>query len=417
MIDDNRKMQHMRRQTLFLLAVATATGSTGLAAGGTAGALLGAELAGIEAAGLPLGMLVVGSAGAALLVSRRASSVGRGQSLALGYLVGLIGAALVVAAAVAHSFAALLLGSTLLGAGNVAVFLARYAAAEVSAEAARGRALGSVLFAAAVGAVIAPNLLAPSGMLASALGLPPLTGLYLVAIVCFAIAALLLIVASHPRVSYLGSGAALLRSGERTTITRHTIAAGLKTPAARMSLVILATTNLVMVAVMAIVPVHLVAHGHSLGLMGVVVSIHVAGMFMPSPLSGWVADRAGSTTAAGIGCLLLLASGMTGALVDIASAGWMTAMLALLGVGWNFGVVGGSTMLAGSVLVPLRPHAEGFGEVAMGLAAGAGAPIAGVIVAYGGFSALALVASGVAVATMLALGLVGRWAMMQPGET
>jgi len=415
MIDD-RKTQHVRRRTLFLLAVATAIGSTGLAAGGTAGALLGAELAGTEAAGLPLGVLVVGSAGAALLVSRQASSVGRGQSLALGYLVGLIGAALVVAAAVAHSFAALLLGSTLLGAGNVAVFLARYAAAEVSAEAARGRALGSVFFAAAVGSVFAPNLLGPSGTLAGALNLPPLTGLYLVAIVCFAIAALLLIVASHPRVPYLGSGAALLRSGEPTTVTRHAIAAGLQTPAARMSLLVLAATNLVMVAIMAIVPVHLVAHGHGLGLVGIVVGIHVAGMFVPSPLSGWAADRVGSTTVAGIGCLLLLASGMTGALVDIGSAGWMSATLALLGVGWNFGVVGGSTMLAASVSAPLRPHTEGIGEVAMGLAAGAGATMAGVIVAYGGFTALSLVALGVAVATMLALTLVWRSAIMQPGE-
>jgi MFS family permease len=416
MIDDDRKTQHVRRRTLFLLAVATAIGSTGLAAGGTAGALLGAELAGTEAAGLPLGVLVVGSAGAALLVSRQASSVGRGQSLALGYLVGLIGAALVVAAAVAHSFAALLLGSTLLGAGNVAVFLARYAAADVSAEAARGRALGSVFFAAAVGSVFAPNLLGPSGTLAGALNLPPLTGLYLVAIVCFAIAALLLIVASHPRVAYLGSGAALLREGERTTVPRHAIDAGLQTRAARMSLLVLAATNLVMVAIMAIVPVHLVAHGHGLGLVGIVVGIHVAGMFVPSPLSGWAADRVGSTTVAGIGFVLLLASGMTGALVDTGSAGWMSAMLVLLGVGWNFGVVGGSTMLAASVSAPLRPHAEGIGEVAMGLAAGAGAPMAGVIVAYGGFSALSLVASGIAVATMLALALVWRWAIMQPGE-
>jgi MFS family permease len=415
MIDD-RIMKRVRRRTLCLLALATATGSSGLAAGGTAGALLGADLAGTEAAGLPLGVLVVGSAVAALLVSRWASSVGRGRSLALGYLLGVAGAALVVVAAVAHSFGALLFGSTLLGAGNVAVFLARYAAAEVSTEARRGRALGSVFFAAAVGAVFAPNLLGPSGTVASALGLPPLTGLYLVAILCFAIAALLLTAASHPRVPYLGSGAALLRSSERTTVTRRAIAAGLKAPAARMGLLILAATNMVMVAVMAIVPVHLVAHGHGLGLVGIVVGIHVAGMFVPSPLSGWVADRFGSMIVAVIGCLLLFASSSMGHLVDTGSTGWMTVMLALLGVGWNFGVVGSSTMLVASVPSRLRPHAEGVGEVAMGLAAGAGAPIAGVVVAGGGFTTLSLIASSIVVAMMLALAIVGRLVMIQPVE-
>ena len=71
----------------------TAIGSTGLAAGGTAGALLGAQMTGTEAmAGLPLGLLVVGSAAAAILVSRTTSFMGWRRSLALGYVLGLLGA-------------------------------------------------------------------------------------------------------------------------------------------------------------------------------------------------------------------------------------------------------------------------------------------------------------------------------------
>lgn len=111
-------------------------GSTGLAAGGTAGALLGVEITGTEAAaGLPLGLLVVGSAATALLISRRTGRAGRGRSLALGYTLGAIGAALVVIAAVASNLIALLAGSILLGAGNAAIFLTRYAAAEAGSEA------------------------------------------------------------------------------------------------------------------------------------------------------------------------------------------------------------------------------------------------------------------------------------------
>jgi DNA-binding CsgD family transcriptional regulator len=144
-----------RSRTLFLLAVATAIGSMGLAAGGTAGTLLGVEITGTEgAAGLPLGLLVAGSAAAALMVSRRTGRVGRVRSLALGYALGAIGAVLAIIAAVAGNFVALLLGSTVLDAGNAAIFLTRYAAAEVGEETTRGRALGAVFFATAIGAVV-----------------------------------------------------------------------------------------------------------------------------------------------------------------------------------------------------------------------------------------------------------------------
>ena len=105
----------------------------------------------------------------------------------------------------------------------------------------------------------------------------------------------------------------------------------------------------------------------------------------------------------------LLSAGVVGASFDVSGVFWMTAMLLLLGVGWNFGVVGGSTMLATSVLALLRLRVEGLGEVAMSLAAGAGAPIAGIVVALGGFTALSLVgATTAAVATMLALAFVRR---------
>lgn len=134
-----------RRGRLLVVALATAIGSPGLAAGGTAGALLGVALTGTETAvGLPLGLLVVGQAVSALFVSSMTGRVGRGLGLALGYALGTIGAVVVILAAVAGSFAALLVGSTVLGAGNTAVFLARYAAAEVEDAAARGRALVTV---------------------------------------------------------------------------------------------------------------------------------------------------------------------------------------------------------------------------------------------------------------------------------
>jgi MFS family permease len=367
-----------RRSTLLLLAVATAIGALGLAAGGSAGALLAEDMTGSAAwAGVPLGMLVLGSAAGALLIARQTSRRGRGPGLALGYAVGVAGAAMVVTAAEIGDFALLLAGSAALGAANAAVFLARYAAADLGGEAGRGRALGIVFFATALGAVASPNLLGPSGDVAEALGLASLSGLYLVAFLAFGAAGVLL--AALPRRALPVSSEGVPRSELRT---------GLR--GARLALLVLGATNFVMVAVMAIAPVHLAEHGHSLDFVGVVVGIHVLCMFGPSPLTGWLVDRAGSATVAMLGAVLLVAAGVSGALLDLSDGTAMTAMLALLGLGWNAGVVGGSTMLAASVPAALRPQTEGIGEVAMGLAAGAGAPIAGVIVAFGDIVALSI---------------------------
>ncbi|MBX6383222.1 MAG: MFS transporter, partial [Microbispora sp.] len=197
-----------------MLSVATAIGSTGLAAGGTAGALLGSRLAHTAAgAGLPPGLLVVGSAAGALLISRQTARGRRGRGLMLGYLLGAAGAAVVVASAMLRDLPLLLAGSTVLGAANSAVFLTRYAALEAAGESGRGRALGAVFFATAVGAITGPLLMGPSGRLAEAVGLPGPTGLYLLAIAAFGVAALLHAGMSNPRVRWLGRAATILTRG------------------------------------------------------------------------------------------------------------------------------------------------------------------------------------------------------------
>lgn len=381
-----RASVHQERGTLGVLAAATAVGSLGLAAGGTAGALLAEDITGSEAvAGVPLGVLVAGSAVGALLIARRTSRAGRAAGLLLGYALGTAGAAVVIVGAVASNFALLLAGSAALGAANAAVFLTRYAAADLGGDADRGRALGTVFVAASVGAIASPNLLGPSGKLADAVGLPDLAGLYLIAIPAFAIAALLL--GSLPRQRTLMAPAAPANAS-----------AGVES-SARAALVVLGAVNFVMVAVMAIAPVHLTDQGHDLDFVGLVVGIHVVGMFAPSPLSGWLADRAGSATVISVGAVLLVAAGLLGAVVDSSGHVGVTLTLALLGLGWNAGVVGGSTMLASSVALAQRPRAEGFGEIAMGGAAAVGAVFAGLVVAFGGFPALAL--AGATVGTLL----------------
>jgi hypothetical protein len=383
------------------LAAATAIGSLGLAAGGTVSALLAVEMTQAPvAAGLPLGLLAAGQAVISVSVARRIERAGRGAGLLLTYALGAAGAAVVILAAVLGSFPLLLGGSFLLGGGNAGVFLARYAAADLGGPGGRGRAIGTVLFATVAGTVLGPVLLVPAGRAAMAAGLPVLTGLYLLALVSFTIAGL--IVAGMARGSLAGGGAPAVRAG------RAEIAAALRLPRARAALLALGATNLVMVAIMAVTPLFMTGHGHELRLVGFAISLHALCMFVPSPLTGWLADRYGGAAVAAGGAVLLVAAGAGGVLAGH-DGGAMVAVLAVLGLGWNGGVVGGSALLAASVPARLRPWSEGIGEAAMGVAAAAGAPAAGVLVALGGFAAVC-VAGAVAGAAAIVVSRVGRGA-------
>jgi MFS family permease len=386
------------RRALPLLAATTAIGGLGLAAGGTAAALLAVEVTGSEAAaGLPLGALAAGQAGASLLVARLTTRAGRGAGLVVGYGIGMLGALVVIVAALRASFPIMLVGSLLLGGANAAIFLSRYAAADIGGPDARGRALGSVLFATAVGTVAGPALLVPTGRLAETLGLPRLAGLYLVAVVAFAVAGLAVAGLSRSGLAELGRGWQVV-SGDQP-MTQGRLGAALRPAPVRAALLLLGGTNLVMVAIMAVAPVQLMAHGHDLGFVGLAVSVHVLAMFAPSPLTGWLADRFGSAAVATTGAVLLILAGIAGLDHHPAGSG-MVAMLIVLGLGWNCGVVGGSALLAASVPPALRPRSEAIGEASMGLAAAAGAPAAGILVALGGFTTLCLAGAAVGAALL-----------------
>jgi MFS family permease len=391
------------RFVLAVVAISAGIGSLGLAAGGTAGALLAGELTGSPALiGVPLGVLVAGSAVAAILIGRRSSRSGRASGLMLGYLIGICGAVVVLVAAVARDFTILVAGSFLLGAANPAVHLTRYAGADAAGPTMRGRGLGVVFLGNTIGAVLGPNLLGPAASLATIAGVPGLAGLYLIAIPAFALAALLL-VALAPRARAGAHGARWHSTGAGEVRGRGQLLTALRIPGARDAVIVLMVANLVMVAIMAVLPVHLVGHGHDLSLVGAVVSIHVLGMFAPSPLTGWLTDRWGGGAVAAIGGVVLVAAGVAFAVLDQSSASTMAFAMFLLGLGWNAGVVGGSALLTAAVPVSVRPQVEGVGEVGMGLAAAGGAPIAGVAVAVGGLTALSL-AGGALGASLLLLG-------------
>jgi MFS family permease len=165
---------------------------------------------------------------------------------------------------------------------------------------------------------------------------------------------------------------------------------------ARLGVSAMAIGHVVMIGVMAMTPVHIKGAGHeaarTLGIVGLVLSFHIAGMFAFAPIVGWLTDKLGRRPVIFTGIALLLA-----ACALAGSAGHDTARLAAglmtLGLGWSATMVAGSTMLSESVPVELRATAQGLSDLVMGLAGATAGAISGVIVDAWGYSTLTLLAA------------------------
>ncbi|MEU4232855.1 MFS transporter [Nonomuraea sp. NPDC026600] len=377
-------------RALHVLWAASVLGGLAQSLAGTAGSLLADEIAGSDAvAGLPQTLLVAGSALAALALSGLTSHRGRRAALSTGAAVALAGCVVVTIAAVYASLPLVLAGSLLLGAGNTTVMLGRYAAADLASPTGRGRAMASVLVATTAGAVAGSNLLAPAGNLAAWFGLPPLGGSYLLAAIGFAAATGTLAIGLRTPDSAVGG----IRAPDDApaapvVLGRHSV----------VGLAVLALANLVMVAVMTMAPVQLHHLGSGLGAIGLIVSLHIAGMFAPSPLSGRLTDHIGGQRAALCAATVLITAAGLAAAAARSPAVLAVAML-LLGVGWNLAMIAGSALLTNGVPSRQRPRLEGYGEVGMGIAAAGGGVISGPVMAMGGYGSLAL--CGAAVATLI----------------
>ena len=356
--------------------LAAAVGGLAQSLTGAAGALLAHQVSGSEAAaGLPQTALVAGAAASAAVASRLAVSFGRRRVMTAGAVAAVIGSALVAAGAAATALAPILIGFAMLGSGAAVVMLCRYAAAELVPEGDRAGAMASVLVATTVGAVAGPNLLAPAGAVAEALGLAALIGPFAFGAVGFALTALI-----------LRAGLSDIRPGSVPEAPR---AGSAPIPSAFPALSVLVLSNLAMVAVMTMAPVRM-GHFHaSLAVVGLVVSLHIAGMFAPSPLSARLVERIGARRTAVLASLVMASSCLGATVLDGSVAGMAVTMTGL-GLGWNLGLVSGSAMLTASLPREVRLRREGTGEVGMGVAAATGGVVCGPVAAWGGYGLLAI---------------------------
>jgi len=407
--DDQVNVSAVQHRTLRVLVAAQVFGGTGFFIGIAVSAILARDLGGSTAlAGLPPAAGVAASAVAAPLLSRLMGRVGRRPGLSLGFALGAVGALVVLLAGLLRNYWLMLAGMTLFGVGNTASLLARYAAVDLSPTARRGRALGAVLLATAVGAIAGPNLAAPAGTLLAPFDALPTVGAFALSAVVSGVAALVILVWLRPDPLLLarrlgaGGGVDSAASDEPAPGSSASFRQERPSPAwgrrpALLAVLAMTTAAVVMVAVMTMTPVHMSDHGLSLSAVGVVISAHVAGMFLPSPLSGWLSDRVGPRPVIAAGGLVLAAAGVLGAVAGADSLSF-AAGLVLLGLGWNLALVGGSSLITGAVPELERPRLQGNADLAMGLGGATASLSAGPVLATAGFGWLGFVGAALAAA-------------------
>lgn len=384
-----------------VLVVSQVLSGAGLAAGVTVGALLAQDMLGSTSlAGLPSALFTAGSALAAVAVGRVSQARGRRPGLAAGYLAGAVGSAGVIAAAALGNAVLLFLALFVYGAGTATNLQARYAGADLAAPGHRARAVSTVLVATTLGGVAGPNLAAPTGRAAETLGLPHLAGPFLLSGVAYALAALVLALWLRPDPLLLARG---LAAEEARTAAGGGAEAQEGRGGVVLGALVMVLTQLVMVAIMTMTPVHMHDHGHGTAASGLVIAVHIGAMYLPSPLTGRLVDGYGRMTMAAASGVTLLAAGVLAAAAPGDSVVLLALALALLGLGWNFGLVAGTAIITDTVPLATRAKTQGLVDVSIAVAGATGGMASGLVVAATGYPVLALAGGALSLALLPAV--------------
>lgn len=348
----------------------------GLAGGFSAAAVLADEITGSDTlAGLAAACTSVGGALATVPLARYMAARGRRPGLAFGWLLAAMGAVICFFAAVLDFYPLLPLGLTFLGMGSATTLSARYAASDLATENQRARAIGFLVWASTVGSVLGPSLaLGPAGWLAKQIGLPELAGPYVLAAIVFVVAAAF--VDRQLRPDPLEVIGQLGRPASERPAFRESVGKLWSNPAARLAVFAMAVGQAVMVGIMTMTPLHMKDGDHELRIIGLVISLHILGMYAFSPIVGWLVDRVGPNLIIAVGGITLFLGAELAAHTDAEDRTGVFIGLFLIGIGWSFGLVAGSSLLTGAVPLADRVAVQGVADLVM-VGAGAGAGITG----------------------------------------
>jgi len=394
----------LQEKTVKVLATAQVLNGVGVAGTVAAGSLLVASITNSETlAGLAQTSSVLGAAALALPLARLTSRGGRRLALSVGLIAGVIGSLLAIFGGSRENIYLMLTGTFLVGAASAAGYQARFAAIDLATDEKRAKQLSFVVWGSTIGAVSGPNLMEPSGNLAESLGLPRLTGPYLISAVTLALAVLVIQLFLRPD-PYLtaakDSGAASLPRVKTKVALKH-IRSNAR---ASFAIAAIAIGHIAMVAVMVMTPVHMAHVDVTLTIIGLVISVHVLGMYAFSPLVGALTDRLGRLRVIQIGVAILLSSALISGFARADDAITLGIGLFLLGLGWSCTLIAGSALLTESVSPEFKSASQGASDLVMNLSGASGGAIAGVVIATLSYGWLCLLSA-------LPVAFLGLWSL------
>lgn len=388
-ISSPEKQKSLYKRTLIVVSISQIFGGAGLAAGVTVGALIAQQMLGTDAfAGLPSALFTLGSAGSALIVGRLSQRYGRRTGLSAGFMIGGLGAIGVIMAAIINSIFLLFISLLIYGAGTATNLQARYAGTDLANHKQRATAVSITMVFTTFGAVAGPSLVNVMGDFALSIGVPSLAGPFILAAAAYILAGVVLFIMLRPDPLVIARTieAANEEPGDKGHLaaTEHTEnKKGIIVGATVMIL-----TQIVMVAIMTMTPVHMRHHGHDLGAVGLVIGFHIGAMYLPSLVTGVLVDRLGRTAMAISSGTTLLLAGVIAAFAPGDSMVLLVIALSLLGLGWNFGLISGTALIVDSTDSATRAKTQGTVDVLIALSGAAGGALSGMIVAGSSYLAL-----------------------------
>ncbi|MCY7976639.1 MFS transporter [Bacillus inaquosorum] len=388
-ISSPEKQKALYKRTLFVVSISQIFGGAGLAAGVTVGALIAQQMLGTDAfAGLPSALFTLGSAGSALFVGRLSQRYGRRTGLSAGFVIGGLGAIGVIIAAIINSIFLLFTSLLIYGAGTATNLQARYAGTDLANNKQRATAVSITMVFTTFGAVAGPSLVNVMGNFALSIGVPSLAGPFILAAAAYILAGVVLFIMLRPDPLVIArtieatnqepSDKGHLETTEHTENKRGII----------VGAAIMVLTQIVMVAIMTMTPVHMSHHGHGLGAVGLVIGFHIGAMYLPSLVTGVLVDKLGRTAMAIASGTTLLLAGLMAAFAPGDSMVLLVIALSLLGLGWNFGLISGTALIVDSTETATRAKTQGTVDVLIALSGAAGGALSGMIVAGSSFLTL-----------------------------
>ncbi|MGG4364418.1 MFS transporter [Bacillus subtilis] len=388
-IGSPEKQKSLYKRTLFVVSISQIFGGAGLAAGVTVGALIAQQMLGTDAfAGLPSALFTLGSAGSALIVGRLSQRYGRRTGLSAGFMIGGLGAIGVIMAAIINSIFLLFISLLIYGAGTATNLQARYAGTDLANHKQRATAVSITMVFTTFGAVAGPSLVNVMGDFALSIGVPSLAGPFILAAAAYILAGVVLFIMLRPDPLVIARTieAANEEPGDKGHLaaTEHTE----NKKGIIVGATVMVLTQIVMVAIMTMTPVHMRHHGHDLGAVGLVIGFHIGAMYLPSLVTGVLVDRLGRTAMAISSGTTLLLAGVIAAFAPGDSMVLLVIALSLLGLGWNFGLISGTALIVDSTDTATRAKTQGTVDVLIALSGAAGGALSGMIVAGSSYLAL-----------------------------